>query len=114
MSLPDPATLYAAYGRELAELLNAVLAGDLVTDRATVERQVVPSLGALVSLHQRHRVDERGRCSICWQLPRAWWWPWPRRSTCTVYAALGFPLRQPDRFVPAALTDDQAHVRGAS
>lgn len=114
MHASDPRSLQEAYGRELAKLLEQVLAGDLVSDRVSVERQVVPVVGTLVWLHQRHRVDENGCCSICRPLPRAWWWPWPRRSTCTVYAALGFHLPQPDRFVLAALTDDQAHVRGQS
>jgi hypothetical protein len=114
MSLPAPPALHEVYGQELAVLLKQVLAGDLISDRVSVERQIVRVVGALVSLHQRHRVDERGRCLICWPLPRTWWWPWPRRSTCTVYAALGFHLRQPDRFVLAALNDDQAQVRRAS
>jgi hypothetical protein len=106
VSLPDPMTLYAAYGRELAELLEQVLAGDLVADRAVAER-LVRSLEALVWLQQRHRVDEHGRCL----LPRTWWWPWPKRTTCTVHSALGLYLGQPDRFVPA---ENQAHVRGMS
>ena len=106
MNLPDPSALHEAYGRELAALLEQLLAGDLVADRAVAER-LVRSLGALVWLQQQHRVDEHGRCL----LPRTWWWPWPKRTTCTVHSALGFYLGQSDRFV---LADDQAHTRGTS
>ncbi len=81
---------------------------------AAVERQVVRVVGVLVRLHQSHQVDEQGRCSICWPVPRTWWRPWPRRSACTVHTALSFYLRQPDRFVLAAITGDVASVRGAS
>lgn len=113
MSHPDPMTSHKAYGRELAELLDAVLAGDLVSDRAAVERQVVRSVGALVQLQQRHRVDERGRCSTCRSVPRKWWRPWLKRTTCTVYSALNFYLRQPDRVVHSVITD-RPNTRGAS
>jgi hypothetical protein len=114
VSRPDPQALHETYGQELTGLLDGVLAGDLMSDRASLERQVVRVVGALLWLHQRHRVDEHGRCSICWPLPRTWWWPWPRRSTCTVHSSLSFHLRQPDRFILAALTDDQAPVRDTS
>ncbi|MGH3947640.1 MAG: hypothetical protein ACRDSE_00730 [Pseudonocardiaceae bacterium] len=101
-----------AFGRELAELLDTVLAGDLVADQAvTVERRVVRTLGALASLQQRHRVDNRGRCSTCRAAHRAWW-PWPPRTTCTVHAALSFYLRQPDWAVLPAITDSTGTVRG--
>jgi hypothetical protein len=106
VNLPDPRSLYAAYGRELTGLLDEMLASDLVMERAAAER-LVRSLGALVWLQQRDRLDEHGRCL----LPRTWWWSWPKRTTCTVHSALGFYLGQPDRFV---LADDQAHIRGTS
>jgi hypothetical protein len=112
VSLPDPTASYQAYGRELAELLELVLAGDLVADRAAAER-LVCSLGALVRLQQCHRVDEHGRCSTCRSAPRAWW-PWPKRITCTVHSALSFYLRQPERFVLSVITSDVATVRGQS
>lgn len=110
----DPRTLHEAYGRELAELLDAVLAGRLVDDWAAVERLVVRVVGALLRLQELHRVDEYGRCSICWPLRRAWWWPWPKRTTCTVHSSLSFHLRQPDRFVLAAITDSVSTVQSAS
>jgi len=97
-------------GRELPELLDAVLASNPVTDSAVaVERRVVRSLGALVWLQQNHRGDERGRCSICRTTPRTWWRPWLRRSPCTVQTALTF---QSDPYV---LTDQPRPVseRGA-
>ncbi|MDQ2708394.1 MAG: hypothetical protein M3Z25_12455 [Actinomycetota bacterium] len=113
MSLPDPMTLHKAYGRELAELLDAVLDGDLVSECAAVERQVVRSVGALVQLQQRHRVDERGRCSTCRSASRKWWRLWPRRSTCTVHSALSFYLRQP-HWVVLSVIADSPNTRGAS
>jgi hypothetical protein len=112
MSLPNPTTLYKAYGRELTELLEQVLAGDLVADRAAGER-LVRSLGALVRLQERHRVDEHGRCSTCRSAPRAWW-PWPKRVPCTVHSALSFYLRQPDWAVLPVITNNAPTARGAS
>lgn len=106
MSLPDPKTLHEAYGRELTGLVHDVVAGDLVTDRTSIERQVVRVVGTLVWLQQRHQVDDHGRCSTCRAAPRAWWRPWPKRIGCTVHAALSFHLRQPDQFVLAAITDN--------
>jgi hypothetical protein len=88
VSLSVPAKLHEVYGQELAELLDTVLAGEVVTDRDIAER-LVRSLGALVQLHQRHRPDTRARCAVCDR-----WWPWPpKRSTCTVHAALSFFLQ---------------------
>jgi hypothetical protein len=107
MSLRNRRATYQAYGRELAELLNTVLAGDLVSDWAAVERQVVRSLGALVRLQQLHRVDERGRCSICRTIPRGWR-RWPKRTTCTVDNALSFYLHQPERLVFSVITENTA------
>ncbi|MBV9315712.1 MAG: hypothetical protein JO100_18710 [Pseudonocardia sp.] len=112
MRLPEPTALYAAQGRELAELLELVLTGSFVSDPATAERQIVRSLGALAQLHQRHRIDEHGRCSICRSAPRAWW-PWPQRGECTVYATLRFYLRQPEWAVLAVITEGRSRARGA-
>jgi hypothetical protein len=87
-----PATLHEVYGQELAELLDTVLAGEVVTDRDIAER-LVRFLGALVHLHRRHRLDTRGRCAVC-RWSRRWWCPWPpKRSSCTVHAALSFFLQ---------------------
>lgn len=80
-------TLYRAYGRDLSELLDRLLTGEAVSDRATVER-LVWFVGALLRLHEWHWLDRHGRCAICWPIPRTWWRPWPKRSTCTVHAAL--------------------------
>lgn len=109
----NPPASHKLYGRELAELLDAVLAGDLVTDWASVERRVVRALGALLRLQQCHRVDARGRCPICRATPR-WWWPRPKRTTCTVYSALRFNLRQPERFVLSGIAENAATVQGRS
>lgn len=92
---PVHATLYEAYGRELGVLLDELLAGEVVSDRVTAER-LVRAVGTLQRLHDRHRLDRHGRCAICWPMPRTWWRPWPKRSICTVHAALTFFLRQPD------------------
>lgn len=104
MSPSVHATLYASYGRELHELLDLLLTGEVVTDRATAER-LVRSVGALQRLHDQHRLDDRGRCTVCWPMPRTWWRPWPKQSLCTVHSALDFYLRQPARFVLLNLTD---------
>ena len=109
----NPSALHEAFSQELAKLLDAVLAGDLVTDWASVERRVVRALGALMRLQRCHRVDRRGRCPICRATLR-WWWPWPKRVSCTVHAALGFHLRQPERFVLSVITGNAATVEGRS
>jgi hypothetical protein len=58
------ATLYEAYERMLSELRNELLTGEVVSDRATVER-LIRSVGALLRLHDRHRIDWHGRCTVC-------------------------------------------------
>jgi hypothetical protein len=71
---------------------------------------VVRSLGALVRLQQQlHRVDERGRCSICRTIPRGWR-RWPKHTTCIVDNALSFYLHQPERFVLSVITENTAAV----
>jgi hypothetical protein len=94
------ATLYQAYGRVLSELRDELLTGEVVSDRATVER-LIKVVGATLLLHDRHRIDRHGRCAICWARPRTWWRPWPKRSLCTVHAALSFFLQQQPRQAPA-------------
>jgi hypothetical protein len=82
-----PAVRRDAYGRELAGLLEGVLAGDLGTDDwVDVERAVVSALATLERLYAEHEVDEQGRCLIC----REARWLWPRRAACTVRAAVAF------------------------
>lgn len=110
MSLPAPLALHAAYGQELAELLEQVLAGDLVKDRPAGER-LVRSLGALVLLQERHGVDEGARCLFCRAARRGWRWLWPKRTTCTVHSALGFFLRQPEWVVLSVIADSPSHIR---
>jgi hypothetical protein len=93
-------TLYQAYRRELSELLDLLLAGEVVSDRATAER-LVRVVGVLLRVHERHRINARGRCAVCWPIPRTWWRPWPKRSLCTVHAALSFFLRHQPTQAPA-------------
>lgn len=97
---------YRVFGDELSELLDTVLAGEVVSDRAVAER-LVRSVGALLELHARHRIDGRGRCGVCRPVPRRWWrpWPWSRRSTCTVHTALSLFLRQPSDLVRTVRTE---------
>lgn len=57
-----------AYGRELSQPQDQLLTGEVVSERATVER-LVRVVGALLLLHNRHRLDRHGRCSICWPIP---------------------------------------------
>lgn len=89
------ATLHEVYGEELNDLLDLLLASETVTNWADIERRLVRSVAALILLHDLHRPDERGRCSVCWLVPRHWWCPWPRRSTCTVHSALGSTCTNP-------------------
>lgn len=105
MSRSVHATLYKVFDGELSELLDTVLAGEVVADRDTAER-LVRTVGALVYLHGRHPIDAHGRCVLC-RPPRCWWWPWPKRSTCSVHVALSFFLRQPSDFVRTALTESE-------
>jgi hypothetical protein len=107
-------TPYEAYRRELAALLELVLAARLVDDWAAVERLVVHVVGAQSRVLEAHPVDEHGRCSICRAAPRGWWWPWPRRVPCKVYSALGLDSRQPGRFVLSTLTGRVSVVGGRS
>jgi hypothetical protein len=92
MSLSVHATLYEACGRVLSELRDQLLTGEVVSERATVER-LVNSVGALLRLHDQHRLDRHGRCAICRPIPRTRWRLWPKRSICTVHAALSFFLQ---------------------
>lgn len=102
------ATLYKVFERELSELLDTVLAGEVVTDRATAER-LIRSVGALVRVHGQHPIDAHGRCCSC-RPPRRWWWPWRRRSICKVHVALSFFLRHTPNSVHAALTESQQRL----
>lgn len=113
MSASVHATLHGAYRRELADLLEVLLTGEVVSDRATVER-LIRSNGALQRLLDQHRHDKQDHCVICRLPSQHWWWPWSKRTPCTVYSALSFFLRQPGRFVLAAVTDNPAETRSAS
>ncbi|MGH7867172.1 MAG: hypothetical protein ACREP9_05955 [Candidatus Dormibacteraceae bacterium] len=97
------AALREAYGKELNDLLKLLLAGKAVTNWADLERRLVQSVATLVSLHDVHRLDHRGRCLVCRPIPRQWWRPWQKRSTCTVDTTLCFHMRPPQRFALAAL-----------
>jgi hypothetical protein len=103
------ATLYEKYGQELSELLELILNGEVVSDRVTAER-LVRSVGALLQLHGKHRLDSRGRCAVCWSAPRTWWRLWRKRSACTVHTTLRFHMRQPERFIWAALGDSSSGI----
>ncbi len=104
MSYSVHVTRYRMFHDELSDVLDLVLTGEIIDDRATAER-LVRALGVVVYLHESHRIDTRGRCAVCWAVPRRWWRPWPRRSTCTVYEALSFFLRQPTEKILAAIED---------
>lgn len=92
-------TRYRLLSKELSSLLEIVLAGEVIEDRAIAER-LVRFLGASISLHERHEVDRYGRCTRC----AAPWRPWRREHSCSVYSTLVFCLTQPFEFVlPAAV-----------
>ena len=73
-----------------------------MAERVETERWLLGIAGELPPLLERHQVDRRGRCSVCRAAPR-WWWPWPKRTTCTVRAELCFSLRHLDRIVPSII-----------
>ena len=115
MSYSVHTTRYRRFHDELSDLLDIVLAGAIVTDRAVAER-LVRWLGVNLRLLDQHLVDldEHGCCGVCWAIPRHWWRRlWPQRSTCTVYTALKFWLRQPIKSVLAAIKDRPKTPRGS-
>lgn len=101
-----PETLHRVYEQELTALLETVLAGIEVSDRAVAER-LVRALGAILRVHQRHIVNGDAQCGICWSSDGRWWRPWPRRTVCSVHAVLSFFLSQPSGHVLAVLADSR-------
>lgn len=89
VNAPDALALHEAYGRELANMLELIRTGEALSQPATAQRLSIRLVGVLIRLHEGHQVDQRGQCSICWPPPRRCWRPWPRRTSCTVHAALG-------------------------
>jgi len=69
---------------DLQGVADTVITGEAVLDRAASER-LLRVLGAVVSLHRSHDVDDHGRCAICRPKGLLRWW---RRSTCSVHATL--------------------------
>jgi predicted nicotinamide N-methyase len=59
---------------ELSDVLDIVLAGEIVTDRSVAER-LVRWLSVIVRLLEQDPIDEHGRCRVCWAIPRHWWHP---------------------------------------
>lgn len=96
-------TRYRLLDEELSSLLEIVLAGEVIGDRAVAER-LVRFLGAAISLNERHTVDRYGRCGRCVARHR-WRRPWRRPHPCSVYSALVFCLTQPFQFVLPAVLD---------
>lgn len=84
--------------KELSSLLEMVLAGEVIADRAIAER-LVRFLGAAITLHERHEIDRYGRCARC----PAPWRPWRRPRLCSVYSTLAFCVTQPFEFVLPAV-----------
>ena len=69
---------------DLQGVADTVITGEAVLDRAASER-LLRVLGAVVSLHRSHDVDDHGRCARCRPKGLLRWW---RRSTCSVHATL--------------------------
>ena len=107
MNRSVPQTLHCVFAQELTSLLDTILAGEAVSDRATAER-LVRALGALSHVHQRHVIDAYGRCQVCWGIGRRSWRPWPRRTECSVHAALSFFLHQQPGHVLSVPADQSA------
>jgi hypothetical protein len=78
-------------GEELENLTERIGAGDAVLDQEAAE-QLLRVLGAVVSLHDMHQVDNRGNCSSCRTRARSWLHPRSVHSVCSVHAALSLYL----------------------
>lgn len=89
--------------QELSSLLEIVLAGEVIADRAIAER-LVRFLGATISLREQHEVDRYGRCGRC-AARRRLYQPWRRSHSCSVHSTLVFCLTQPFKFVRSAVLD---------
>lgn len=96
-------TCHRLLDEELSSLLEMVLGGEAIGDRAIAER-LVRFLGATISLHEQHVVDRYGSCGRC-AARRGWCRPWRRSDSCSVYSALIFCLTQPFEFVLPAVLD---------
>ncbi|MGH3427026.1 MAG: DUF397 domain-containing protein [Mycobacteriales bacterium] len=88
--LAEPAR-HERVGEELENLTERIGAGDGVLDRPAAE-QLLRILGAVVSLHDMHQVDNRGNCSSCRTKARSWLHPRSVHNACSVHAALSFYL----------------------
>lgn len=104
MSFSVHVTRHRVFHQELTDLLDLVLAGDVIADRAMAER-LVRAVGALLRIQEQHSIDDWGRCPVCFTQPRRWWRPWPQRSVRTAHEALIFFLRQPAEKIVAAIED---------
>ncbi len=82
----EPARQHQLVDDELQRISDTVLSGEAVLDRAAAER-LLRVLGAVVSLHRTHDVDEHGHCTTCG--PKSWV-PWRRskEDTCSVHNTL--------------------------
>lgn len=103
-------TRYRLLNKELSSLLEIVLAGEVISDRAVAER-LVRFLGAVISLHERHVVDRYGRCGRCAARHR-WWRPYRQSHPCSMYSTFVFCLTQPFEFVLLAVLDCAAGALG--
>jgi hypothetical protein len=81
-----PTVLHDSFGQQLAAMLELLRSGEAFSDPITAERLFMCLVAVLTRLHEEHQVDNHGRCSPCRPRPRRWW-PWPRRTVCTVHAA---------------------------
>jgi hypothetical protein len=86
-----PTAFHDTYSRELAGLLEPVLAGDLDTDWVSIERGMGSALAASVQLHEERQVDNHGRCLIC----REDRWPWPAGWSALFVSPLPATCRTP-------------------
>lgn len=98
MTHSEAATLHGVRYRllteHLADLLDTLLAGEIVNDRATAER-LVRLVSAATSLNERHAVDGRGRCTVCREASTWRWRLWQQRLSCSVYETLSQHMTQP-------------------
>jgi hypothetical protein len=92
--VPVPVVVWEFHSRKLARLQALATSDEVVCGRADAAL-VIAAVGALSRLHQLHRVDEHGRCTMCRRPLRRWWPPRHTRPVCGVHAALAQFLPQP-------------------
>lgn len=82
---------HQAIGSELHSIVDRLAPGETVLGREDAEK-LMRVLGAVALLHRMHRVDRRGRCTICSTKSSRLWGSRQARDLCSVHSALSLHL----------------------